>query len=179
MTPTTAVEPRASGFPGQGQGCWFVLHTRSRQEKILARELDGRQIAYFLPIVRRVRYYGVRRAMVEVPLFPGYLFLRGSLDEAYAADRTHRVAQIIEVGDQARIDWELKNVYLATAGGVDLDPYPFLKKGVRVEVRAGPLRGLQGVVEDATRKDRLVLQVDVLGRASSLEIDGSLLDVLD
>jgi len=59
-----------------------------------------------------------------------------------------------------------------------LELYPFLRVGVRVEVRSGPLRGLQGLIEDRTRRNRLVLQVNMLGKAASLEIDGALLDPL-
>jgi transcription antitermination factor NusG len=50
---------------------------------------------------------------------------------------------------------------------------------VRVEVRSGPFRGLQGIIEGRTPKDRMLLQVDILGQAVSVEIDGSLLDVIE
>lgn len=159
---------------------WFVLRTKSRQEKILAHELRSRGISSFLPLVLCTKYYAGRKAQVELPVFPGYLFLRGEVDHAYEADRTRRVAQIIKVADQPRIDRELRNIHLALCGKAALDPYPYLHAGVRVEVSAGPFRGLQGVIEDGARRDnRLILQVDILGRAVSLEIDASLLDVID
>jgi len=158
---------------------WFVLRTKSRQEKILANELRSRGIASFLPIITCTKYYGGRKATVELPVFPGYLFLRGDMDEAYDADRTRRVAQIIKVTDQERIDRELRNIHLALCGGAPLDPFPYLRAGVSVEVREGPFRGLRGVIEAGGRRDRLILQVEILGRAVSLEIDASLLDVID
>src|SRR5258708_3310597 len=80
---------------------WRVVHTRSRQEKALAELLGARGIYHYLPLVKRVRYYGRRKQAAQMPLFPGYLFLRGSLEEAYLADRTDRVVQVIPVGDQA------------------------------------------------------------------------------
>ena len=158
---------------------WFVLRTKSRQEKVLAGELRSRGIANFLPLITCTKYYGGRKAMVELPVFPGYLFLRGDVDQAYEADRTRRVAQIIRVSDQTKLDQELRNIHLALCGNAPLDPYPYLKAGVRVEVSAGPFRGLQGVIETGGRRDRLILQVEILGRAVSLEIDGSLLEVID
>jgi transcription antitermination factor NusG len=166
-------------FPENSLDNWFVLRTKSRQEKILAGELHARGIASFLPLITTTKYYGGRKAHVELPVFPGYLFLRGDVDEAYEADRTRRVAQIIKVVDQARIDRELRNVHRAICGQAPLDPYPYLRAGVRVEVRAGPFRGLQGVVEEGGRRDRLILQIEILGRAVSLEIEASLLDVID
>ena len=160
-------------------GEWFVLHTRSRQEKILAADLAAMSIGCYLPMIEHVRFYGRRKAQVELPLFAGYLFLRGSREDAYRADRTKRVAQIIPVTDQAKLTWELANIHLAVSARVPLDPYPYLTEGTRVEVRSGPFRGLQGIVEKRTRPTRLVLNVDILGRAVSLEIDGSLLDPLE
>lgn len=135
-------------------------------------------IAFYLPLVRRVRYYGARKAVVEEPLFPGYVFLLGTLDQAYTADRTKRVAGIIRVNDQRRLDWELQNLQTVLASPVSLDPFPFLKKGARVQVREGPLQGLQGIVDERSN-NRLILQVETLGQAVSLEIDAGLLDPLD
>jgi transcription antitermination factor NusG len=166
---------RREQFP---QGTWFVLHTRSRQEKILSRELAARGVHHYLPLLRQVRYYNGRKAVVEEPLFPSYVFLLGTAEQAFEADRTKRVANIIRVADQSQIDWELRNLQMATEGTIPLDPYPSLTKGRRVEVRSGPFQGLQGIVEDRDR-DRLVLLVNVLGRGVSLDLHGAQVDLLD
>lgn len=166
-------------FPDPSVGDWFVLHTKSRQEKAIADTLAAMRIPHFLPLVRQPRYHGKRKAIVEMPLFPSYVFLRGQKEQAFAADRTKRIARIIPVIDQAGIDRELRNLHLALSGNADLDPYPFLKDGTWVEVRAGPFRGLQGVIDRHLKENRLVLQVNILGRATSLEIDASLLDPIE
>ncbi len=171
-------EPRL-GAPAPDVTQWFVLHTRSRQEKAVAEHLDARGVEHFLPLVNQVRYVGKRKLTARVPLFPGYVFLWGARDDAFSADRNGRIVQILAVTNQDRINWELGNVRRALDADVPLDPYPYLKVGVRVEVRSGPMRGLQGIVESPSRMNRLVLQVDMLGRAVSVEIDSSLLDVMD
>lgn len=179
MTQSTAaigVSKRAE-LPSVGE--WFLLHTRSRQEKVLAADLTAMGVGCFLPTMRQLRTYGRRRVEVEMPMFPGYVFLRGSRDEAFEADRTKRVAHIISVSNQAQLDWELHNIFETLSRDVIIDPYPYLTRGRRVEVRSGPMRGVQGLVEDRVRPDRLLLQVDMLGRAMSVEIDGALLDPLD
>ena len=160
-------------------GRWQLMHTRSRQEKALSETLFAHGIAHFLPLATVSRSHGGRRVSVELPLFPGYVFLKGSLDEAYIADRTKRVAGIIQVVDQVRISQELRSLAQALASRVQLDPYPYLRTGVKVSVRCGPLVGLEGIIESRTRRDRLILQVDVLGQATSLEIDGAILDVIE
>ena len=162
----------------RASGEWFVLHTKPRQEKALSRDLEALGVSHFLPITRTVRYYGRRKAQAELPLFPGYVFLRGEVDEAYEADRTRRVAGIIRVPNQAELQDQLASIADALAMDAPLDPHPYLKRGMPVEVRCGPFKGLRGVVGDK-KQNRLVLQVNVLGQASSLEIEGSLLDPID
>ena len=168
-----------SSFPDISLGSWFVLRTKSRQEKILAGELKASGLGCFLPLVSCPRFYAGRKVTVEMPLFPGYLFLRGDKDDAYAADRKKRVAQILTVYDQQALETELSGLHQALCVNCTLNPYPYLKKGVRVCVRSGPLRGLEGQIEDLGKRDRLILQVEMLGKATYLEIDGALLDVID
>jgi transcription antitermination factor NusG len=162
----------------QATAVWTVLQVRSRQEKALSGNLSSMGINHFLPLIKLVQMYGGRKVTVELPLFPGYMFLSGSMDEVYAADRTRRVSKIIPVFDQTQLNWELTNLRLALESGDSLDPYPFLKKGVRVEVTSGPLRGLEGMVEERCGAHRLVLQIDMLGQAVSLEIGASQLAVV-
>ena len=172
-TPSVAVcEPDAACL-------WYVLHTRSRQEKALTRDLTAMGIRHYLPTSEQTRYYGRRKVLVDVPLFAGYVFLRGTIEQAYQADRTDRVARLIPVPDQDTLAWELENIQLALTRQAPLDAYPYLRTGVRVEVRSGPFRGLQGRIDRRTRHNRLVVQIDTLGQAAGLEIDGALLEPID
>lgn len=157
------------------RGRWFVLRTRSRQEKALAQDLAARRIGHFLPLTRVVRYYGKRKAVVMEPLFPGYLFLRGEVEEAYAADRTGRVAQVLAAPDQDRLSEELAQIRLALSRGAPLRGCERIERGVLVEVSSGPFRGIRGIVAEAVRDDRLVLNVELIARAAQLEIDRTLL----
>ena len=163
---------------GNTSGEWHVLHTKSRQEKVLAKELTSMGINCYLPLLKSVRYHGGRKAIVEAPMFSSYVFLRGTLEEAYQADRTRYVAQIIRVVDQEKLDSELTSIQVALSHEAQLEVYAYLKKGMRVEVRSGPFSGLKGVVEDR-KSNRLFLQVDMLSAAVTLEIDGSLLEPVD
>jgi transcription antitermination factor NusG len=158
---------------------WRVVHTKSRQEKALAEYLESRQIEHYLPLVRRVKYYGRRKFAVSMPLFPGYLFLRGGLEEAYLTERTDRVVRVIPVTDQAALEADLREVRFALDRNAGLEPTSAPEVGSWVEVRAGPFRGLRGVVERGMPEDRLILRVRMLGRAAELEIDRSLLSPID
>lgn len=165
-----------------GSKRWHVLQTKSRQEKALRESLEARGMRVYLPLVAVQRNYGGRRAKVELPLFPGYLFLQGTLEDVYEADRTKRVARVIEVFDQKALAEELRNVELAIRGVGEtsrFDPFPYLKIGIRVEVISGPLRGVRGLIEDRRKRDRLILQVNVLGQATSVEVDSAVLAPLE
>jgi transcription antitermination factor NusG len=172
-------DTRAVSDPFVGPGQWHVLHTRSRQEKVVADDLSAMGVRYFLPLRHEVRFHGKRKAVVDAPVFSGYVFLRGSLDEAYMADRTKRIVNIIRVCDQEQLTWELSNLRLALSGHSTVQPYPYLQAGVRVEVKSGPLRGLQGIIESRLQNDRLILQVNTLGQAVSVEIDPTLLEIVN
>jgi transcription antitermination factor NusG len=159
---------------------WFVLHTPCRQEKVLCEDLSVRGISHYLPLVSKVHYYRNRKLVSSVPLFDGYVFLLGSTEDAYRADRTGRVANIIPVFDQDRLNWELRNLQLAIQKNAPLDLFPKFVVGASVAVRSGPFSGLQGVVENCCdKRKRLILQVTTLGKSVSLEIDGSLLDLVN
>jgi transcriptional antiterminator RfaH len=157
---------------------WHVLHTRSRQEKALAQDMDARGIRHYLPLVPQVHYYGRRKIATRLPLFSGYVFLLGTPEQAYLADRTGRVARIMPVSDQNQLSRELRNIDLALRTRQTIELYPNLYAGQRVEVRAGPLKGVQGLIERVGGQSRLLLQVTMLGKSVSLEIDGSLLVLL-
>lgn len=155
---------------------WSVLHVKARQEKAVAAVLAGVGIPYFLPLVTNVKFYGHRRRVVQATLFPSYVFVRGTIEEAFFAVSTKRVARVIAVADQGRMERDIRQIRGVLERGGALDLCPFLKQGMPVRVIAGPFKGVEGLVEERRGWDRMILQVHTLGRAASLEIDASLLE---
>jgi transcription antitermination factor NusG len=160
-------------------GRWFVLHTQPRQEKALAESLSALEVRHYLPLVRRVKYYQHRQRQSEVPLFSGYMFAWGTRETEYRAVETKRVAGVIQVADQARLGHELLQIRRATEGGVALEPYRYLTVGRRCRVAAGPLLGVEGLIESLPKPDKVVLQIHALGQAVSASVDPSLVELLD
>ncbi len=158
---------------------WYVVRTRSRQEKALAADLQARSIRHFLPLTYQVRYYGKRKARALLPLFPGYLFLAGEREDCYTAERTGRVAQVIRVEDQESLREEIEAIAQVLQLGGLLTPCAPLERGTLVEVSSGPFKGIRGRVEESVRENRLVLHVDMVGNAAVLEIDRDLLIPVD
>jgi len=161
------------------EGRWWVLHTRSRNEKALAADLDRLHVRHFLPLVERRRRYGGRVLPVQIPLFPGYLFLCGSPEDRLSALRTNRIANVLEVTDQDRLRTDLRHIYRVVKSSEPVDLYPRLHRGCRCRVIKGTLAGLEGVVIRRRGPWRVYVGVEFLGQSAELEIDPMLLEVLD
>ncbi len=161
------------------EGAWWVVQTKSRHEKALARDLGNLGIRYFLPLIhdrRKVRSRYIERFL---PLFPCYLFLCGGEEERYAALATHRVANVLPVVDQDRIRGELEQIRRIVASEQPVDLYPGLKVGRRCRVMRGALAGIEGVVLRRRGICHVYVGVEVLGQSAELEIDPSLLEVIE
>jgi transcriptional antiterminator RfaH len=160
-------------------GQWWVAHTKSRNEKALAHDLIHRNISYFLPMSWKVRRRSRRTIRSLLPLFSGYLFFCGEEDQRLELLRTDRVANLIEVEDQEKLLSELVQFEQALRAGAPMKAYRYIKTGQQCRVIAGPLLGLQGVVVKTKGAARLVLQVDMLGQAASVEIDIDMIETVD
>lgn len=153
---------------------WVVAQTKSRQEKAFAEDLHRLGIAHFLPLSKTVRYYGRRKFRVELPLFSGYVFFKADKETAIRADRTKRLVRVLAVADQGALDRQLSVIREAISRGASLMESPALERGEAVEVTAGPFKGLSGVVHSRAQLGRIVLNVDLIGRAAVLEVDSAL-----
>ncbi len=168
-------EESISNFTGR----WRVAHTKSRNEKALAQDLISRNVSYFLPMNWRVNRRKGRTLRSLLPLFGGYLFFCGAENERLETLRTNRVANIIEVQDQERLLEQLLKIEKALGAGAPLIPHNYLKAGQHCKVLAGPLMGLEGIVQKTKGVTRLILQVDMLGQATSVEIDSDMIESID
>ena len=162
----------------QLDGEWWVAHTRARAEKAIAWDLHRREIGYFLPMTERVKVSGGRKRHVVLPLFSSYIFICGSREDRYGAMTTNRIAQMLDIPDQAGIIKELTAIEQALEGNAQLDPYPQVAQGKRCRIIAGPLAGVEGVVVRRCNKARFVLQVNFIGQGAAMEVDADLLEEL-
>jgi transcriptional antiterminator RfaH len=160
-------------------GLWWVAHTKSRNEKALAHDLVAKNIRYFLPMTWKVQRRSHRTLRSLLPLFSGYLFFCGQETERVELLRTNRVANVIIVKDQEKLLKELIQFEQALRAGAPLTPYKYIKAGQRCRVVAGPLLGLEGIVIQIKNVARLLLQIDMLGQAASVEIDIDLIEPID
>jgi transcription antitermination factor NusG len=165
-------------FEGLRTRSWWLLHTKSRQEKALTMELQSRRIAFYLPLVRRRSISRGKPREVEVPLFPSYVFLYGDAEARLAALRTNRLAAAHEVvnGDALRRD--LAQISGLISMGAPLMPEERLEPGQRVRVKTGPCAGYEGTLIRRHGKSRLVVRVEHLLQGASVEIEDYRLEAI-
>lgn len=157
---------------------WWVLRTRSRQEKAVAAALMSLAIPHYCPLINAQRYHGSRRTSVNLPLFPGYVFLHGDRDATFEIERTKRIASVLHVHDQLGLHRELENLRRAVRLDAGFDPYPYLSHGTWARVKSGPYAGIQGRIDRQASPNKLILQVDLLQSAMAIELDGALLELV-
>lgn len=161
------------------QGQWYVIHTRSRNEKKLAHDLIARDINYFLPMRWKVHYKNKRKFKSLLPLFTGYLFICGDENDRVNTLKTNRVANILAVPDQQELIDQLSQIEYALNIGADLIPESDIKTGQYCRVTSGPLKHLEGTVISRKSRTRLVLRVEMLGQGASVEVDRDVIEVID
>lgn len=154
---------------------WWVAYARSRQEKALARHLLGHEVGFYLPQTeKRVRRAG-RTFVSSLPLFPGYLFFRGTPEARREALRSNLIVEVLPVQDQERIQGELASLWRLQRSGAPLVPHPYLEAGDEVEIVDGPFRGSTGTVLREKGRMRLVVSVTFLRQSVAAELDREVL----
>jgi transcriptional antiterminator NusG len=156
---------------------WFALYTRSRFEKKMLGELTDRGIEVFLPMREILSRWKDRKKKIWLPLFPGYIFVN-HVDTPENRFRVLNIPGAVRFvsleGHAASIPEEqIENVRTFLESSIAIDPYPYMQVGTRVEVIAGPLKGIQGVLVEKRGRFRFVIQVDLIRQAVSVEIDSS------
>jgi transcriptional antiterminator NusG len=156
---------------------WYALYTRSRFEKKMLSELSDRQIEVFLPMREILSRWKDRKKRIWMPLFPGYIFVYqvNTPTNRYAVLNIPGAVRF--VGHEGYAEPIPEDQILAIRrfleSTLSVDPYPYLKIGQRVEVVAGPLKGIIGILVKKKGRFRFVLQVDLIKQAISVEIDAS------
>src|SRR5205807_6024063 len=101
----------ADGKPCEESDHWWVLHTKPRAEKTLARKFMDRSTPFFLPLYQREWRNRGRLFRSHLPLFPGYVFIRGDWETRLSALETNLVVNVLPVGDHQQLHNDLARVY--------------------------------------------------------------------
>ena len=157
---------------------WFALTAKHQHEANVARLLGAKGLSVFHPTFSTLHQWRDRKKLLELPLFPGYVFFAESHHKRSEILSTPGVFSIVSFGNQpAQIpSEELDGIRRASESGRSLQPHDFLSEGDRVKVKRGPLAGLCGILQRHKDSYRLVISIELLGRAAAVEIDAVSVD---
>ena len=153
---------------------WYAAYTTARHEKVVAQQLTERRVETFLPLYRNLHRWKDRRKLVELPLFPSYVFVRISPREKLRVLQVSGVVQLVSFNGQlAELpETEINALRNGLEHDVYAEPYPYLRVGRRIRVVRGAMAGTEGLLVRKKDKYRVVISIDVLMRSVAVEIDG-------
>jgi transcription antitermination factor NusG len=152
------------------------LYVRANQEKKTALRLAGLEIEHFLPCYRSVRQWKDRRVTLEMPLFPGYVFVRLPFVERLKVLTLPNIVEMIgsknapSILSADEIDYIRRGVEFGNA-----TPHFALAEGQHVIITSGVLRGMQGTLLRSQNNTRVVVAIDSIARSFAVDVDISCL----
>jgi len=154
---------------------WWVIYTRHQHEKVIAQQLTAKGFEVFLPLYQTTRQWKDRQKVLELPLFPCYVFIRGGLQRRLHVVTTPGVHMVLSRGEKVVMisEEEMESVRRAVEGPYRVEPHPFLKCGDRVRVKCGPLEGIEGILVRKKNVYRLVISVEMVNQAVAVELKSS------
>jgi transcription termination/antitermination protein NusG len=158
--------------PIPDQPTWYAIYTAPNQEKLVSQRLRDRGIEHFLPLYRTVRKRTDRRVVLDLPLFPGYLFVRIPLLNRIRVLEIPRVVRMIGHSSvpSALPDSEIESLRMGLSGDTTAQPSEFLKKGCRVRVVRGPFAGSDGILVRRKHGFRVVIAIELIRQAFAVEV---------
>ena len=162
-----------------GESLWHVLYVKPRCEKKMAGYSEVHGVECELPLREETKTYQRRKVTVYKPVFPGYVFLRFPDEDKLTVLKSNLVVRILPVDHQAQFSKELLQIRQALAIDPTLDASAAFQAGRRVLIKSGPFEGVEGVVQVVKGRTKVVLNVDIIGRAIAVEVGMELLEPVE
>ena len=151
---------------------WIAIYTKSRHEQIVINELSKKDIESFCPMFKEKRQWSDRKKWVHFPLFRSYVFARIQLKENIFVLQTIGVNKIVKFQNKISIipDQVINDIKNIVDGGYKIQQVDYFIKGDEVSVVSGPLKGVNGIIQDLKGDSRLIMKVEAIRQAFSIEI---------
>jgi transcription antitermination factor NusG len=152
---------------------WYAAYTSANHEKRVREQLEQRCVASFLPVYETLRRWKDRRKRLDLPLFPGYVFVRIALADQMRVLQIPSVVRLVGFNGHPSplADEEIEGLKVSLAAGVLAEPHPFLTAGRRVRIKSGPLAGRQGILLRRRGRLRVVLSIELIMRSVVVDVD--------
>ena len=160
---------------GNPVGEWYAAYVKHQHEKNAAHLLQRKGVEVFLPQQKVIHRWKDLNKTLYLPLFPGYLFFHSNLQDKLEIVGTPGIFYVLESAGRASAipRHEIESIRRVTESGVQAHAHPFLASGDQVEICSGPLSGVIGMLTRCKNQYRVVLNVELLQRAVSIEVDAT------
>jgi transcription antitermination factor NusG len=154
---------------------WYAAYTCANHEKQVAAQLDVRAVENFLPLYSSVRLWKDRRVTLDLPLFPGYVFIRLALRDRMCALQVPGVVRLVAFsGQPAQLpEEEMQILRSGLSQRLLAEPHPFLTVGRRVRITDGPFAGLEGILKQKKSALRVVVSLDLIQRSLAVDVEAT------
>lgn len=152
---------------------WYAAYTCAQHEKRVTKQLEERCVESFLPLYETVRRWKDRRVRLQMPLFPGYVFVRLALRDRLQVLQVPSVVRLVSFNGipTALPEEEMESLRNGLRSGICAEPHPYLKVGKRVWIKSGPLQGMRGILVRKKNAIRVVVSLDLIMRSVAVETD--------
>ena len=158
----------------ENEPAWYVLHTRSKFENVVYQNLIKKNKNVFLPTIRKRSRRRDRRLFLQQPLFPGYLFIKTPVTPAAKLDVLKTVGVVKLIGNRdipIPVDPEvIESLKIIIHANEQVEAVQCLRHGDAVRVVAGPFAGVVGIFLQYQGTERVVVNIDAMGRAASINV---------
>ena len=159
--------------PRDAEVRWYAAYTCANHEKRVAQQLRIRDVEHFLPLYCSVRRWKDRRVTLDLPLFPGYVFVHIALRDRLQVQTVAGVARFVGFDSTPAVlpDDEINSLRASLGSGALAEPHPYIVPGRQVRVVRGPLAGLDGVLLRRKGAVRLVISIELIHRSVAMDVD--------
>ncbi len=156
---------------------WYTIYTKAGKERFITERLSGlADIEVLNPIIKVKKFLRGRLTITDEELFPSYIFAKLDVDKYYRMIKYTRGVRRL-LGSPGGSPYVLEEDIITKIkerivdGYVRLDP-PDLRKGDKVYIKEGPLKGFMGVfLEEAKPSERVTILLNTLSYQGKVEVD--------
>ncbi|QTA90282.1 UpxY family transcription antiterminator [Desulfonema magnum] len=161
---------------------WYALHTKSRFENVVNERLMGKSIEVFLPKIQVPSKRRDRKKIIQIPLFPGYLFVKTDLNPYEHLEIVKTTGAVSLIGNArgpvAVPSEDIESLKIMVVANKEVITGYQLQEGDRVMVVGGPFSGMTGIFVRYKGINRVVINISALGQFASVEVNEEDIEIL-
>lgn len=155
---------------------WYLVYSKPKKEELARVNLERQGYPTYLPMMRTPRRRSGRRIIRVEPMFPRYLFIHLDTEsDNWAPIRsTLGVANLVRFGMYpSPVPEDLVQLLVARENteGVQDVPLHTFEEGQKVRIEEGPFMGYEGIFLAKTSQERVMVLLDIVGKAAKAKIN--------